>query len=98
MDVVEPLFEIDPHKEVERQIDAMFAPAFSLIPERHHNLLIRLEQDMISAVKSALRLPAIQPARPDPSHWPFGSGTRLSVFLTPAQRTALRDIKDTREN
>ena len=96
--VAEPLFELDPQVEVEAQIDAMFAPAFTLIPERHHKLLIRLEQDMISAVKSALRQPATEPVRPDPRHWPFSSGERLAIFLSPAQRAELRDIKNTRDN
>jgi hypothetical protein len=93
----ESFFEIDPRTEVESQVDAMFASAFSLIPEQHHKLLTRLEQDMISAEKSALRLPAMEPVRPDPKRWPWGSGERLSVFLTPSQRAELRDIKDTRE-
>jgi len=92
------LFEIDPRAEVEGQIDAMFAPAFSLIPEQHHKLLTRLEQDMISVVKSALRLPATEPVRPDPARWPFGSGERLAKFLSPAQRAELRDIKNTQDN
>lgn len=92
------LFQIDPRAEVEAQVDAMFAPAFSLIPEQHHKLLTRLEQDMISAIKSALRLPATEPMRPDPSRWPFGSGERLAIFLSPAQRTELRDIKNTSNN
>ena len=94
----ESLFELDPQAEVEAQIDAMFAPAFSLIPERHHKLLTRLEQNMISAVKSALRQPATEPLRPDPRNWPFSSGERLAIFLSPAQRAELRDIKSTREN
>lgn len=94
----ERLFEIDPRVEVESQVDAMFAPAFSLIPEPRHRLLIRLEQDMISASKSALRLPLTEPVRPDPAHWPFGSGDRLAIFLSPAQGAELRGIKSTREN
>jgi hypothetical protein len=94
----EPLFELDPRAEVEAQIDAMFAPAFLLIPERHHKLLTCLEQHMINAVRSALRLPATEPERPDPAHWPFGSGERLAIFLSPAQRAELRDIKSTKDN
>jgi hypothetical protein len=42
------LFQIDPRAEVEAQVDAMFAPAFSLISARYHKRLTRLEQDMIS--------------------------------------------------
>jgi len=89
----ERLLEIDANAEVESQIDAFFAPAFSLIPEQHHKLLENLERNMISAVKSALRHRATEPVPPDPARWPWGTGSRLDVFLTPSQCAELREVR-----
>jgi hypothetical protein len=89
----ERLLVIDPNAEVERQIDAFFAPAFSRIPEEHHKLLEDLERNMISAVKSALRHHATEPVPPDPARWPWSTGSRLDEFLTPAQRAELREVR-----
>jgi hypothetical protein len=93
---MELLFEVDPRREIERQVDAMFAPAFSLIPERHHKLLIGLEQDMINAIKAALRLPATEPAAPDPSGWVYGSSDRIGVFLPSTQRREIAEARKRR--
>ena len=77
----EPLFTIDLDGDVEWQVDAKFASAFSLIPERHHLLLERLERDMINALKAAMRLPATEPLPiSGPESWPAGSGKRLLRF------------------
>ncbi len=89
----ERLMEIEPQAEVEVQIDAFFDPAFSLVPQQYHQLLQNIERNMISAVKSALRLPATEPVPPDPANWPWRSGERLECFLTPSQRAELRDIR-----
>jgi hypothetical protein len=94
----ERLLEIDPRAEVERQIDAMFAPAYSLIAQQHHKLIQNLEHNMISAVKSALRLPATEPIAPDPARWPRSSGERLAIFLSPSQQVELRDIRKRHES
>jgi hypothetical protein len=77
----EPLFTIARNRDVEWQIDAMFAPSFSLIPERHHPLLERLERDIVNALKDAMRSPATEPLPiSDPAYWPSGSGERLLKF------------------
>jgi hypothetical protein len=89
----EPLFKIDPLGAVEVQVDAMFAPAYSLIPEQHHKLIEHLEREMIHALKSAMRLPSTEPISPDPDRqngWVEGSVERLSCFLTPKQRSEWR--------
>lgn len=86
----EKLFELNPRAEVEGQVDAMFAPLFSTIPSAHHKMITRLERDMINALKMALRLPATEPRSPDPNYWPFSSGERLAIFLSPAQQRELR--------
>ena len=80
------LLEIDPNAEVESQVDAFFDPAYQLLPTEYHALLQNIERHMISAVKSALRLPATEPVPPDPARWPAGCEEHLSRFLTPAQR------------
>jgi len=87
----EPLFEIDTRFEVENRVDAMFAPLYSLVAESHHEAIKRVEQDMINALKAAMRLPATEPVPPDPMTWPFGSGKRLSIFLSRERRAKLRD-------
>jgi hypothetical protein len=79
----EPLFEINPRGEVEVQVDAFFAPAFRLIREQHHPLLLNLERHMISALKAALRLPATEPVPPNPINWPYDSFDRLAYSLPP---------------
>jgi hypothetical protein len=86
----EELFELNPRVEVEGQVDAIFSPLYSLIPSAHHKLIERLERDMINALKMALRLPATEPRSPDPNHWPFASGERLAIFLSPTQQAELR--------
>jgi hypothetical protein len=86
----EKLFEVDPRVEVEGQVDAMFAPLFAAIPSAHHKKIARVEQDMVNALKMALRLPATEPPSPDPRYWTSGSDERLAVFLSPTQRRELR--------
>jgi hypothetical protein len=93
----EPLFEIDSTVEVERQVDAMFAPLYSLIPENHHKEIVRVERDMINAIKSALRQPATEPVTPNPSNWPWSSGERLMPFLSPEEQREIREIRKRRE-
>lgn len=94
----EPLFKINPTWEVESQVDAIFAPLYSLIPEQHHRAIIRVEQDTINAIKGALRQPSAEPVPPDPSTWPFSSGERLDRFLTAAQRKEVRESQERMRN
>jgi hypothetical protein len=91
----EQLFTIDINRDVEWQVDAMFAPAFSLIAERHHSLLERLERDMINALKGAMRLPATAPLPiSGPHNWPAGSGERLLRFRRDEEMRAARPEED----
>jgi len=91
----EPLFTIDMNHDVEWQVDAMFATAFSLIPEQHHPLLEHLERDMINAVKDAMRSPATEPLPiSSPEFWPAGSGKRLMRFRRDEEMRAARPEED----
>ncbi len=89
----EPLFEVDPTIEVEHQVDAMFAPLYSLIAESHHKAIVQVERDMINAIKSVLRQPATEPVRPNPATWPWSSGERLLPFLSPSEQQEIREIR-----
>lgn len=90
--MAEENFEINPNAEVESQVDALFAPLYSLIPTQHHAAIEATEHYMISAVKSALRLPATGPTRPNPANWPWSSGQRLMRYLSPEEQREIREV------
>jgi hypothetical protein len=88
-----PLFELNPEFDVENQVDAMFAPLYSLIPTKHHAAIVNVERDMINALKSAMRSPATEPLLPDPSSCPYDAWDRLRPFFSATQQRAVIEAR-----
>ena len=59
----QPIGDVTPEDPL--QVDAMFAPLYALIPTRHHRAIVRVERDMINALKAALQNGTLSKARID---------------------------------